>query len=118
MKPLARWLLLFPAVVLGIAISWHLYQYGVAVALSKCPKDSIHNMAIGFHLTAITTNDQFCTAPWFPATNRELFATTAILSVLVSGLLGFFTAPTHKRLFAALSSLLAVGAACFLALGV
>ena len=112
MKPLLRWSLLLPAVVLGFVTPWFVSHFGISFALEECPREFQNAWSIGMHKSVfdlITENEQFCTAPWFPAVNRVLFASSTVLSITAAGFLGFRVAPSHKRLVAVLSTLVAIG---------
>ena len=115
MKTLARWLLLLPAVVIAVVVSWLVFVFGTSFAISRCPAkfhflDQLHFSPPPPYIFALDINDHTCTAPWFQATDRALLVTAILLSILAASLVGFHTAPSHKRSSAALSSLFAVGA--------
>ena len=109
MKPLLRWLLLLPAVLIGVALSWQVYGLGIELAQHECPRN-LQNFFSSYYrrFNVIFDNDNFCGAPWFPITNRVLFVTTQWLSAVFAGFIGFRVSPSRKWLVAGISSLLAI----------
>lgn len=110
MRPTLRWLLLGPVIALVVLASWSLYPLGRFAALSACP-DSLRvtESTTDFSQPDYSAGSITCSTGWFPAAEASFMILAIILSVLAAGVSGYWLSPSHRRLSAALSSLIAAG---------
>jgi hypothetical protein len=110
MNPNLRWLLMLPAIAFSAVASWLIYPVGRIMAIAACPS--------GLRSVEATTDfsqhgysfvSETCMATWFPGIEVTLLSSAVLLSVLISGLVGFRLSPSHQKLSAALSVLSVAG---------
>ncbi|MNN91974.1 hypothetical protein D3C81_2101710 [compost metagenome] len=88
-----------------------LYPLGRSVALLAYPSSlRSTESTTDFSQPDYTATSDTCLAGWFAGTDGSLLIAAFVLSVLAAGFVGYRLPPSHNRLSAALSSLLAVGA--------
>ena len=110
MRPTLRWLLLGPVIALVVLASWSLYPLGRFAALSACP-DSLRvtESTTDFSQPDYSVESIVCSTGWFPVAEASLVILAIIVSFLAACVSAYRLSPSHRRLSAALSSLIVVG---------
>lgn len=110
MNPTLRWILLPPTVALTVAISWLTYPLGRNLALLACPHSLLGTESTtDFSHADYSVTSTICAAGWFPAADGLFMIFAITLSVVTAGFVGYHLTPSHRRLSAAASSMLAIG---------